>query len=257
MLRWFEHSQIYQPTREVEPPEPELRRRLQEVSFRSRDGVELNGWFFPADPNSQRAHLAVLMCHGNAGNISHRADVYKALLEAGLNVLAFDYRGYGRSAGRPAEEGTYLDGQAAYEWLRLKGFPASNIIAYGESLGGGIASEVALREQVAGLILQSTFSCMVDIGKELFPWLPVRWLATIHYDTCAKLPRIKVPVLVMHSRADELIGFHHGQKNFSIAHNPKLFCELAGEHNAPLSDHARFMEGINGFLSLIGREKAK
>src|SRR5207247_2423908 len=108
--------------------------------------------------------LAVLFCHGNAGNISDRLGICRALLATGVNVLLFDYRGYGRSEGRPSEEGTYLDAQAALQWLRQKGFAGTNVVAFGESLGGGIASELALREPVGGLVLQSTFCSITEIG---------------------------------------------------------------------------------------------
>ena len=251
MLRWFEHSQVYHPDRVLAATGAELGRPFENVPFQASDGVELNGWFFPASTNSHRPRLAVLVCHGNAGNISHRLDTCIALLATGVNVFVFDYRGYGRSEGRPSEEGTYRDAQAAYQWLRQKGFPGTNIIAFGESLGGGVAAELAAREPVGGLVLQSTFTSIPDMGAELFPWLPVRWLGTIRYDTHSKLPRLKVPVLVMHSPVDELVGFHHGQRNFAAANQPKLFWELRGDHNNPLADTQHFIAGIEKFLSLI------
>ncbi|MGH7969735.1 MAG: alpha/beta hydrolase, partial [Limisphaerales bacterium] len=155
----------------------------------------------------------------------------------------------GLSQGRPSEEGTYRDARAAFEWLQRKGL--RQIIAYGESLGGGVASELCLHEETAGLILQSTFTSIPDIGAELFPWLPVRLLARIRYETKDRLARIKVPILVMHSREDGLIGFQHGERNFAAANQPKLFCELKGGHNEPLADVAAFRGGIEGFLRLI------
>ena len=251
MLRWFEHSQVYHPDRLLTTTGAELGRPFEDVVFKAGDGVELNGWFFPGTTNSPRARLAVLLCHGNGGNIGHRLDTCAALLATGASVFVFDYRGYGRSQGRPGEEGTYLDAQAACQWLRQKGFPATNIIAYGESLGGGIATEVAVREGVGGLVLQSTFTSIPDIGAELFPWLPVRWLAKIRYDTHAKLPHLKIPVLVMHSRVDEIVPFHHSQRNFAAANEPKRFQELDGSHNDPLASRARFMAGMGGLLDLV------
>jgi uncharacterized protein len=251
MLRRFEHNQVYHPGRDFEITGAELGRPFENVFFKATDGVELNAWFFPADTNSPRAQLALLISHGNAGNISSRTDVYQVLLEAGLSVFAYDYRGYGRSQGTPGESGTYLDAQAAYQWLRQKGFAARNILSYGESLGGGVASELCLREETGGLILQSTFTSIPDIGAELFPWLPVRWMARIKYDTHRKLPQLRIPVLVMHSRDDKLIGFHHAEKNFAAANGPKVFCELQGEHNDPLGERKRFARGIEQFLALI------
>src|SRR6266704_5268593 len=158
MWRWFEHYQVYQPARVLETSGAELNRPFEDVWFRSKDGVRLNGWFFPGVKDSPRNRLAILLCHGNGGNISHRLDVTAALLETGVAVFLFDYRGYGRSEGRPSEEGTYADAEAAYQWLHEKGYAGTNVIAFGESLGGGIASGLAARVPLAGLILQATFS---------------------------------------------------------------------------------------------------
>jgi pimeloyl-ACP methyl ester carboxylesterase len=251
MLRWFEHSQVYHPDRQMSANGAELGRPFEDATFKAADGVELNGWFYPADPNSPRAQRVVLLCHGNAGNIGHRLEMCAALLETGVTVFLLDYRGYGRSRGRPTEQGTYQDAAAAYAWLKRKGFAGANIIVMGESLGGGVASELPLREPVAALILQSTFTSIPDIGAEVFPWLPVRWFATIRYDTHGRLARLKVPVLVMHSRTDDLIGFHHAQKNFAAANEPKLLWEIKGDHNNPLTDRAQFVAGIETFLKLV------
>ena len=251
MFRWFERSQVYHPTRALETTGRELRRPFEDVEFRASDGVRLHGWFFPADAASPRARWAVLVCHGNGGNLSHRLDLCAALLQTGVAVFLFDYRGYGRSAGRPGEEGTYRDAQAAHAWLRQKGFPGERIIAFGESLGGGVASELALREPLGGIVLQGTFSSIADIGAELFPWLPVRWFNTIRYDTRAKLPRIQVPVLVMHSRQDTLTRFAHAEANFAAANEPKLLWELTGDHNEAVEDAPHFVAGFEQFLKLI------
>jgi fermentation-respiration switch protein FrsA (DUF1100 family) len=255
LLRWFEHSQVYQPARALDATGGELGRPFEDVYFRADDGVELNGWYFPADTNSTYSSLAVLLCHGNAGNISHRLEMAQALLSTGVSVFLFDYRGYGRSKGRPSEMGTYRDGEAAFHWLERKGFAGKDIVAYGESLGGGVAAELATRVVIGGLILQSTFTSVPDIGAELFPWLPVRLLAKIKYDTIRKLPRVKAPVLVMHSRADTYIGYRHGQRNFAAANEPKLFCELAGDHNDPLTNRGQFVADFEKFLRLIAEPR--
>ena len=252
VLRWFEHRQVYQPFAAMETDGSELGRPFEDVYFLTSDGVRLNAWFFPAAPGSPRERLVYLLCHGNAGNISHRLEHAEALLETGAGVFLFDYRGYGRSAGTPGEEGTYRDAQAAYAWLREKGFAAEHIIPLGESLGGGVACELALRETVGGLVLQSTYTSVTDLGAELFPWLPVRWLSTVKYDTHSKLPRVKAPVLVMHSRGDSLIGFHHAERNLAAANEPKTLWEIGGDHNLFLnSDRARYVAGLDRFLARI------
>ena len=251
LLRWFEYKQTYHPTRTLYTSGAELGRAWEDVKFATSDGVNLNGWFFPAATNSPRACLAVIVCHGNGGNISHRLHLYDLLLDAGVNVFAFDYRGYGLSEGRPGEAGTYLDAQAAHAWLRQKGFAATNIIAFGESLGGGVVSELAVREPCAGLVLQSSFTSLTDIGAELFPWLPVRTLGSIRYETHSKLPQIHVPVLVLHSRADSLVPFHHAERNFAVANKPKLLCEITGDHNDAVDDRLQFASALEQFFDLV------
>ncbi len=258
MLRWFEHKQVYFPYSRLDAAGSDLGRPWEDVFFQAGDGVRLNGWFFPARDESPRAHLVVLLLHGNAGNISHRLPFVEVLMETGVNVLIIDYRGYGKSEGRPAEEGTYLDAQAAYGWLRSKGFAATNIIALGKSLGGAVAAELALREKLGGLILQSTFTSIPDIGKEIFPFLPVKLLASIRYNSVAKLPRINVPVAILHSQADEIIRFHHGERLFAAANEPRLFWEVRGLHNETLlTDRAGYREGVERFLKMLERERAR
>jgi fermentation-respiration switch protein FrsA (DUF1100 family) len=256
MLRWFEHSQVFHPDRALDATGAELGRPFENVFFNTSDGVALNGWFYPAKTNSPRRGLAILVCHGNAGNISHRLALCQALLETGVNVFLFDYRGYGRSGGHPTEEGTYRDAQAAYHWLRQKGFTARSIVAYGESLGGGVAAELATREQVGAIILQSTFSSIPELGTDIFPWLPVRWIAKIRYETARKLPRLRIPVLVMHSREDRLINFRHCERNFAAANEPKLLCELSGDHNDALTQRDRFVPAVERLLQLLENQTA-
>jgi len=251
LLRWFEHKQTYHPTRAFEAHPEALGRAWENVTFTTADGVVLHAWFFPGDTNSAHARFAVLLCHGNGGNISHRLGLYDALLASGVSVLAFDYRGYGRSTGRPGEAGTYLDAQAAHAWLRAKGFPATHIIAYGESLGGGIASELAVRESVGALVLHSTFTSVPDLGAELFPILPVRLVGSIRYDTHSKLPHIRVPVLILHSRGDTLIRFHHAERNFAAANDPKWLHELHGDHNDGIVDRTVFLAALKGLLTAL------
>ena len=251
LFRWFENSRVYHPMRQLQATGAELGRPFENVFFTTSDGIELNGWFYPAAANAPHGQLVFLNCHGNGGNISHRLGLYRALLELGANVFSFDYRGYGMSQGSPSEEGTHLDAQAAYHWLRTKGFAGKNIIAYGESLGGGIASELCSREETGGLVLQSTFTSLRDLGAELYPWLPVRRVGKILYDTRSKLPRLKIPVLIMHSRDDGLIGFRHSQENFAAANEPKFFCELHGGHSDEACEVPGFKAAMEKFLEVV------
>jgi fermentation-respiration switch protein FrsA (DUF1100 family) len=249
-FRWFERTNVYHPSRAWWATGAELNRAWDDLWLRTADGVELSAWFFPASGTAEFRDVAVLISHGNGGNLSHRLPLYRLLLDLGVNVLAYDYRGYGRSAGRPTEAGTYADGETALEWLKSKGFAEDRVVVHGESLGGGIAAELALRRPgLRGLILQSTFTSVPDLGCELFPFLPVRTLSTIAYDTRAKLPRIRVPVLFLHSRSDTLIRFAHAESNFAAANAPKTLREIEGDHNnQPEVAPERFAAAVREFL---------
>lgn len=252
LLRRFERQQTYQPTRGLLMDASVLNRPWEDVYFRTDDGVSLNGWFFPAAEHSPRREWVLLFSHGNAGNLSHRLDLFRIVLATQMNLFAYDYRGYGRSEGSPGEEGTYQDARAAYDWLITKGFPADRIIAYGNSLGGGVSSGLATRVEIAGLILQSTFTSLPDVGSELFPFLPVRWLGSLKYDTLNRLPHFKRPVMIIHGPDDSLVRFHHAERNFAAANEPKRLLKIAGDHNDGLSgDPEHFLEGINQFFQLL------
>lgn len=231
-FRWFERANVYRPTRTWWTSGDTTDPSWENVSFETADGVRISAWYFPARPSSEFKEVAVVLSHGNGGNISHRIELQQLLLETGVNVLSYDYRGYGQSRGRPAEGGTYRDGEAAIRWLMARGFAPSNIVAYGESLGGAIAAESALRvPDLRGVVIQSGFTSIADLGRELFPFLPVRTLNRIRYDVREKLSRIKAPVLILHSRDDTLIRFSHAEANFAAASEPKWLREIYGDHN--------------------------
>ena len=254
MLRWFEYKQIYHPQRKMDAAPRQLGRPFEDVFIPVENGQRVNAWYFP--PQSQSSPV-ILFCHGNGGNISHRLDLSAMLLEAGAGVLLLDYRGYGQSDGRPGEENTYRDAQAAYHWLSAKGVAGTNIIAYGESLGGGVVSELARREPLGGLILQSTFTSMTDVGAELFPWLPVRLISTIKYNTRPKLSQLRLPVLILHSRQDELVAFHHAEENFAAANEPKFLREIKGGHNDGLwVSRPAMLTALKEFLAVVQHRHA-
>lgn len=192
------------------------------------DNERLDGWFVP----KERARASVLILHGNAGNISHRLDTIAMFHRLGYNVLIFDYRGYGRSTGKPSEVGLYRDAQAAWEYLaRQRGVPPERIILFGESLGGAMAAWLAAREHPGALVLSSAFLSVPELAADLYPWLPARWLARLRYDTRAALAEVTCPVLIAHSPEDEIVPFRHGQALFAAAAEPKVFLSLAGGHN--------------------------
>ncbi|HEY1171494.1 MAG TPA: alpha/beta hydrolase [Verrucomicrobiae bacterium] len=255
-LREFEQANVYHPSTELEVRLPDVGIPGEEVWLTTSDKLRLNAWYFPAPKNSTRSRYAVLFAHGNGGNISHRVDIYRVWHGLGVNFLSFDYRGYGLSEGKPSEKGTYQDAKAGYDWLLSKGFQPENIIIFGESLGGGIASWLAAEHKVGALVLQSTYTSVPDLGTEIFPYLPVRLLATIHYNTLERLPKIKVPLLILHSRSDSLIRFHHAEKNYKAANEPKLLHEVLGDHNETLFAGAeQYKDGVEKFLQTLDKSR--
>lgn len=201
---------------------------FRELQLRTRDGVGLHGWFLPA----QDARGAVLISHGNAGTIELRIDLARSFVELGWSVLLYDYRGYGKSAGRPDEEGTYRDAEAAYEHLTTaEGFTSERVVLFGESLGAAVAIELARRHPCAAVIDESAFTSLPDVGAKAYPFLPVRLIARFRYDNLAKVAELGVPLLLIHSPADEIVPVEHGQRLFAAAREPKHLLLTEGGHN--------------------------
>jgi len=194
-----------------------------------------------------------LLCHGNAGTMRDRLAKLVKFRKAGASVLLFDYRGYGRSKGVPTEAGTYRDAEVFYRWLiDVKKAPPSRIVFYGESLGNGVSIEMALRHKPLGLIVDSAFTSTVDMGRLVLPWLPVDWIVKYRYDNLAKIPKISCPVLVMHSRQDDVIPFAMGQALFAAAPQPKTFLEMKGSHNDGFMDTGpAYDEAVERFLKSL------
>jgi fermentation-respiration switch protein FrsA (DUF1100 family) len=219
---------LYRPVREVPYTPDELGLDYEKIIFKSEDGLMLSGWYISAEG----AELTVLFCHGNGGNMMHSLDTINILYNMGLNCFIFDYRGYGNSEGKPSEEGTYLDIRAAYKWLtEKKGVSVNNIIAFGRSLGGSIAAELASKVRVGALIVESAFTSYVDIGRKFYPYMPVRWFARFSYRTIDYIKDVHCPVMIIHSRNDETIPFEFGLELYESANEPKEFVEIFGSHN--------------------------
>lgn len=227
-LLFMQSRMLYRPVRDIAFTPAEQNLEYEDVTFRSADGVTLTGWYVPA----AGARFTVLFCHGNGGNIMHRLDTLALFHALGLNCFLFDYRGYGASSGRPKEKGTYLDAQAAYDWLiERKGVPPEQIVLLGRSLGGSIAAHLAGRVPVRGLVVESAFTSFPDIGARFYPYMPVRLFALFRYNTLAYLKQVTCPVLIMHSRDDTLVPYEFSVRLFEEANEPKRFVELFGGHN--------------------------
>ncbi len=199
-----------------------------ELQLTAADGVRLHAWYVKAPA----PRGVVLFFHGNAGNISHRLDSLAQFARLGYDTLIFDYRGYGRSDGSPSEAGTYLDGDAAWDYLvRQRGVAPADVVLFGESLGAAVAARLASQTEPRALVLLSAFTSIPDLGQELYPILPVKWLARIQYPTLDYVGTVRAPVLVAHSRDDEIVPFPHGERLYAAAPEPKRFVVMRGGHN--------------------------
>ena len=216
----------------------------------TEDGERLHGWFVPA----LGARGTVLFFHGNAGNISHRLESLQLFNRMGVNVLIVDYRGYGQSSGSPGEEGTYLDARAAWDYLvSTRDVPPGRIVIFGRSLGGAVGAWLASRPDVrpAGVVIESCFSSGLDMGRRLYPVLPVRLITRIDYPVTDYAAAIDAPLMVVHSRDDEIIPFDMGRAIFEAAPEPKTFLEIGGDHNAGFwISRERYVPTLDRFLAI-------
>ena len=250
LLYIFQSQLIYAPRRDIIATPVTLGLPYQEVSFASADGIKLSGWWVP----SGQARGTVLFCHGKGGNISHYLSPVEVFHNLGLNVLVFDYRGYGLSEGTPGERGTYLDTQAAWNYLvQERGLDTSRIVVCGRSLGGPMAAWLARRHRPAGLLLEATFTSIPELGQDLYPLFPIRLLARYDYNTLEFLSEVSCPLLVVHSREDGLIPFKHGRRLYEAAAEPKRLLEISGDHASGFELSERlYSEGVETFLTELG-----
>ena len=249
MTYFRQDSMIYFPDKEILQTPQNINLGYREINFQTKDSVNISGWYIPANPEKG----ILLFCHGNAGNISHVMEYIKIFHEMGFSALVFDYRGYGKSVGKPSEEGTYLDVEAAWDYLVQQGNPPEKIIVYGQSLGGAVATEAAIRKNPAALIIESSFTSMPDLGANLYPWLPVKLLSKYQYSTISKIGMIKSPKLIIHSPDDEIVPFQHGRKLYEKASQPKDFLEIRGGHNDGfLLSGAKYKDGLMNFFRKHG-----
>ena len=227
-LRYFETRGIYYPTKEIILTPTNAGLKYEDVVFTTENDLRLNGWFIP----SQNPRGSLIFCHGNAGNISHRIEIIEIFNKLNLNVFIFDYRGYGKSQGSPSEQGLYQDAQAAYKYLlSRRDIDKEAIVVYGKSIGANVAIDLASKVNAAALISESGFTSAYEMGRRLFPYLPIKWIITTKFDALAKIKDITTPKLIIHSRDDEIIPFKLGRRLFEAAAEPKEFYQMQGTHN--------------------------
>lgn len=247
-----QESFIYFPFQDDNGNPSHLGLQYQDVEIITQDNIKLHAWWVPA----YQARGTILICHGNAGNITDRLEKISVFNRLKLNCFIFDYRGYGKSQGTPTEQGTYYDVQAVWKYLVDDGIPPEKIVVMGRSLGGAIAANSAFHNKPKALILEATFTSLPELGQRFYPYIPIKYLARIRYNTAGIISKIECPILIIHSKDDELVPLAHGKKLYDLAHAPKDFLEITGGHNDGFADNEKqYMDKLENFLSTYFDEK--
>jgi fermentation-respiration switch protein FrsA (DUF1100 family) len=238
---------IYYPETSLDTVPEDWKLHCEEAWFETEDGEKLHGWFFPLEGDAP----IILFCHGNAGNMSHRIDNVRLLLEQNLQVFIFDYRGYGKSTGKPSEEGLYLDGLAAYDYLtRLKHIPPKKIVPFGRSLGAAVAIDLSLKRKIRSLIIESAFTSTKEMAKTIVLFKLFAFIFPAHYNNLEKISQISVPKLIFHGEKDKIVPFSMGKKLFQAAQEPKYFYPIrkAGHNDTYLFGGKTYFETLAAFV---------
>ena len=235
LLMLLENWLVYHPVGATNSWEPPPTPEIQDIELTCADGTCVHSWWLPCAGSKS----ALLYFHGNAGNLSWRGkSVVKLREQLGVSVLIVDYPGYGKSAGRPSEQGCYDCADAAYAWVKdVQGIAPRNILIYGKSLGGGVAVHLASRCEHRALVLVKTFTSAPAVGGQLFPWLPVRWIMRNRFASIDRIKDCRRPIFFAHGDVDEVIPFSLGKKLFEAAGEPKQFVTMPGvRHNDAIPD---------------------
>ena len=198
----------------------ELSVSIEKIKIKTNDNIELMSWYHKKNSNDYKT---ILFLHGNAGSLENRIHKINHFKDIEVNFLIVSWRGFNGNKGKPTETGLYEDARSALRWLKDKGIDEKNIIIYGESLGTGIAVEVAQNKKFAGIILESPFTSMINAGKNKYPFLPVRFLLKDKYESEKKIKNIKSPILIMHGKVDNIVPFYMGQQMYELANEPKYY----------------------------------
>jgi fermentation-respiration switch protein FrsA (DUF1100 family) len=244
---------LYHPQLSVDVRSRDKNVDHEEITYQTGDGVTISAWYVPYVPveGAEKTKGVVLFCHGNAGNISQRIDSFNIFQQLGISTFIFDYRGYGKSAGTPGEKGTYRDADGAWNYLvkEMKVNPGE-IIVFGRSLGGGIASYLAQKYQPRALIIESSFTSIPDLASGGRQRTPLKLLIRFKYNTIGRLKDIRCPLLIVHSPDDRLIPFDHGQALYEAANHPKKFLRITGDHQYGfLKSGSLYVEGLREFIN--------
>ncbi|MFN0056191.1 MAG: alpha/beta hydrolase [Planctomycetales bacterium] len=251
-LAAFEQSQVFHPVQWPDGDWSKQNQPIEDAWFVAADGTRLHGWYFPhEDPVA-----VVLFAHGNAGHVGDQVETLRLLHDRHrLSIMTFDYRGYGRSEGTPSESGILQDARAARRWLALReSIEESDIVLFGQSLGGGVMVDLAAKDGARGLVLGNTFTSLPDVATAHAPLLPARFLMRNRLDSLSKIGNYHGPLFQVHGSGDRLIPWDQARRLFSAANEPKRFESNSGDHNSPLTEANH--EALAEFLQSLSAESS-
>jgi uncharacterized protein len=251
-LMIFEKQLIYYPAGGLDVTPKALGLPFEDVTLDVEPGVKIHGWFIRGSKEPRAA--TILFSHGNAGNIGDRLDRVLSWRDLGADLLLYDYRGFGRSTGSPDEQGTYLDGRAAYDYLvKSRGVDPKRLVLMGESLGCAISIQLALDRPAAGLVLEAPFASIPHMASAIYPFLPARFFVRTRYDNLDKISRVTAPLLVVQGTRDEVIPVEQGKMVFDAASSAKEYLAVEGAHHNDVYvvGGARYKTTLAGFLARV------
>ena len=213
----YQRKLLYHPS-ENNYTGDEIQFDYKEVFIEVDKDVKLKSWFLEKDLKKNKT---ILYFHGNAGDLTNRVHKLNELNKLDVNILIISWRGFSGNPGKPTEKNLYNDARKSVEWLNETGVTNKNIILYGESLGTGVATELGQNNSFSGIVLESPFTSIADAAKIYYPYLPVNLLLKDRYDTIKKIKNIKIPVLIMHGKKDNIVPFFMGEKLYQMANEPK------------------------------------
>lgn len=227
LVRYLEGNAIFFPSKQITLTPDRVGLSFDDVYLTTSDGIKINAWLL----KNPQAKATLIYAHGNAGAMSDRLMKIKYFHDLGLNVIVFDYRGFGKSEGSPSEQGVYLDALTVYDYLKTRAdLNTMPIIAYGASMGGVVAVDLATKRPVNVLIVDSSITSGLEVARKLYPYIP-SFLITIRFDSLSKVKTLTMPKLFIHSPQDKVIAYQMGRRLFEAAHDPKEFIKSNGGHN--------------------------
>ena len=245
-LYFYQRNLLYHPN-ENNYSSDQISVPIEKVKINTKDNIQLVGWLHEKDLLKYRT---VLFFHGNAGSLVNRIHKLNHFHKMDVNFLIIAWRGFSGNKGKPSEKGLYEDGRSAINWLFNKGVKERNIVIYGESLGTGVATHLSQNKNFAGVVLETPFTSMIDAAKIFYPYIPVSLLLKDKFDNKSKIKNIKVPVLIMHGEADQIVPFFMGKKMYETANEPK-YSYFTKHDNHMMEYDENLVKALESFLKSL------